>query len=564
MGPIKLNLYLLYIKYTFNNEKVTLKKKRDYKPKLKVNMKDLKQKIQAAVNLYKSGDFAKCEEITNKLIQSNSRVVFLYNLLGLVLTAQKRNDEAVNCYNEGIKIDPNYAMIYNNLGIIYYNKSSIGKDFESNIRKAEEFYKKAIKLNPKIPEANSNLGNLYNSIGRDDESIKYHKLAISADPKYFYSYLNIANVYVAIGKFTEAKKYLNELISLNPSFAPAHRLLSRITKYTKKTSHLLELEKLYKKIKSNNHIDKMNIAFSLGKANEDIGEINKSFKYYETANKINRSLINFSITDEKKYFEEIKKTFNGSIFNKYKKYAISNDSSIFIVGMPRSGTTLIEQILSSHTKVFGADEVIYIPKLIDKYFGKNKLNSYLQEAFDFHKEDLTKMAEEYILLMKTISKNSIKTTDKLPTNFLNIGLIKLILPKSKIIHCYRNPKDNIFSIFKNHFPGNKIIFASDLNETVEYYNLYNDLMDFWNKLIPNFILNLKYEELIKNTEKEVKKLLYFCDLPWESKCLEFYKNKRPIKTASDTQVRSKIYSTSVNKWKNYERFLEKYYDKLKV
>ena len=340
--------------------------------------------------------------------------------------------------------------------------------------------------------------------------------------------------------------------------------MSRITKYTKKTSHLAELENLYKKIESVEDINKMNIAFALGKANEDIGEVDKSFKYYETANKINRININFSINEEKKYFDEIKNTYDKNIFEKFKKFAVNDASSIFIVGMPRSGTTLIEQILSSHTKVFGADEIIYLPQLIDKYFNQNKLNLFLQEVFDFDKNDLTKMAKEYISMTQSISKNYEKITDKLPKNFLHIGLIKLILPKSKIIHCKRNPKDNIFSIFKNHFPGNKINFASDLIETVEYYNLYHDLMSFWNKLIPNFILNIKYEDLIKNTKSEVKQLLNFCDLSWENDCLEFYKNKRPVRTASDTQIRNKIYTTSVNKWKKYESFLEKYYDKLKI
>jgi len=376
--------------------------------------------------------------------------------------------------------------------------------------------------------------------------------------------LNIANVYITIGNFNEAIKYLNESIKLNPNFTTAHRSLSRVTKYTKKNSHLFQLENLFKKLESNDDTNKMDIAFALGKANEDIGEIDKSFQYYEIANKINRSKINFSIVEEKKYFDEIKKTYTNNLFSKYKKFAVNNKSSIFIVGMPRSGTTLIEQILSSHKKVYGADEVIYLPKLVDEYFGQNKLNLFLQEVFDFDKENLTKVAEEYILLMKSISGNSEKTTDKLPANFLNIGLIKLILPESKIIHCCRNPKDNIFSIFKNHFTSNKITFASDLDETVEYYNLYIDLMNFWNKLIPNFILNLKYEDLVKDTEIEVKKLLNFCELPWEKNCLEFYKNKRPIKTASDTQVRNKIYATSVNKWKKYERYLEKYYDKLKI
>ena len=527
-------------------------------------MNDLKQKVETAVNLYKSTNFAKCEEITNKLIELNPKMVFLYNLLGLALTAQKKNDEAIECYNKGIKIDPNYAMIYNNLGTIYYNKNSVGKNFETNIKKAEDLYKKAIKLNPKIPEANSNLGNLYNSIGKNDESIKYHELAISADPKYLFSYLNIANVYIAIGNFDEAKKYLKKSIVANPNFTPAHRQISRITKYTKKTPHLFELESLFKKIKLRDDLNKMNIAFALGKANEGLCEYDKSFQYYQIANKINRANINFSISKEKKYFDEIKNTYNNNLFEKMKKFSISNESSIFIVGMPRSGTTLIEQILSSHTKVFGADELIYFPLLIEKYFGENKLNSFLQGILDFDKKNLTKMAEEYIYSIKSISNNSNKITDKLPKNFLNVGLIKLILPKSKIIHCYRDPKDNIFSLFKNHFPGNKINFASDLNEIVEYYNLYNDLMKFWNNLIPNFILNIKYEDLIKNTDNEVKKLLNFCELPWESNCLEFYKNKRPIKTASDTQVRNKIYNTSVNKWKKYEMFLEKYYKKLNV
>ena len=153
-------------------------------------MEILKEKIQEAVNLFKDGNLAKSEKITLKLIESNTKIPFLYNLLGLIFNAQNRIDEAVVSYNKGIKIDPNYAMIFNNLALIYYNKSLKDKNFESNIKKAEELYKKSININPKIPEANSNLGNLYNSIGKNNESIKYHKLAISADSKYLYSYLN--------------------------------------------------------------------------------------------------------------------------------------------------------------------------------------------------------------------------------------------------------------------------------------------------------------------------------------------------------------------------------------
>jgi len=527
-------------------------------------MKNLELEIHEVVKLYKSGKFSKCEENTKKLIKKNPNVAFLYNLAGLVLNAQNRNDEALEFYNKGLEIDPKYAMIYNNLGLIYHNKNALGKNFEANIIKAEELYKKSLKLNPNIPEANSNLGNLYNLIGKNKESIKYHKQAISADPKYYFSYLNLAYVYISIGDFKEAKKYLNECISKNPNFSLAHRALSRITKYSQKNSHFIQLKNLYNKINKEDDINKMNLAFALGKANEDIEDFEESFFYYNAANSIHRTKINFSLEKEKYYFEELKNTYSSKILQKYNNYGSKDSSAIFILGMPRSGTTLIEQILASHSKVYGGDELNFIPKLINKYFSHDSINHFLQGIYNFDISILKKMGDEYISLLKSISMNSEKITDKLPANFLNIGLIKLILPNSKIVHCYRNPKDNIFSIFKNYFPGNKIKFASDLYETVEYYNLYFDLMKFWNNKMSDFIFNIKYEDLINNTDKELKRLLNFCDLDWENNCLKFYDNKRAIKTASDTQVRNKIYNTSINLWKNYEKFLNKYYEKLEV
>ena len=178
--------------------------------------------------------------------------------------------------------------------------------------------------------------------------------------------------------------------------------------------------------------------------------------------------------------------------------------------MPRSGTTLIEQILSSHPKVFGADEVETIPYLIKKNFRDHNLRLFFDGIINFDKENLRKIGDEYISKMRDFSSNSEKTTDKLPINFLSIGLIKLILPNSKIIHCLREPRDNIFSIFKNNFTSNKVNYAYDLNEIIDYYNLYHDLMSHWNTILPNFIYNVKYESLISNTESEIRDLLKFC------------------------------------------------------
>jgi hypothetical protein len=232
--------------------------------------------------------------------------------------------------------------------------------------------------------------------------------------------------------------------------------------------------------------------------------------------------------------------------------------------MPRSGTTLVEQILSSHPKVFGGDEQIFIANILKKYFGNSDLRLFFGGIVDFDKNNFKKMGDEYLQEMKKISNSSKITTDKMTENFLSIGFIKLILPKSKIIHCHRNPKDNCLSVFKNHFPGGKIRYSYDLKQIVNYYNLYLDLMNYWYNLFPNFILNIKYENLISKPEVQIRKLLKFCDLNWNDACLNFHNNKRSIKTASDIQARQKIYSSSVDSWKRYEKFLKPYFEKLNI
>jgi len=522
-------------------------------------MINIKEQIQSAINIYKSGNLNKAEEVTNKLIAKNPRVVFLYNLLGLILSGQKKIDEAIECYKKGLEIDPNYAMIYNNLGSIFFSFPS-----HKNIKKSEEFYKKSILLDKKIPEPHNNLGNLYKSLNRFDEAIKYFNKAIEIDSKLSFVHHNLATTYITTGKFDEAKHHFEAAIKISPNFILAHRGLSRVTKYNKETKHLNELNRLYQEIKSKDLENKMELAFSLGKAYEDIKSFDKSFMFYKEGNEICRKKIIFSIENEKKNFKTIKSTFNKKLFDKYKKSGFQNTYPIFIVGMPRSGTTLVEQILSSHPKVFGADEIDFMPNLVKKNFKDNDLRLSFEDIDKLNEKNLTEIGKDYIKKIKVISKNHDRSTDKLPINFLLIGFIKLILPDSKIINCYRDPKDNCLSIFKNHFTSGRVNFGYDLNEIVQYYNLYADLMKHWNNALPNFIYNLKYEDLISNSELQIKKLVNFCNLKWSESCLNFHNNSRPIKTASDTQARSKIYNTSINYWKNYEKNLGKYFINLKI
>ena len=520
-------------------------------------MKNLKKDIQSAVNVFRSGNLTKAEEDTKKLIKLNPNIAFLHNLLGLILAGQEKFDGAITSYQDGLKLDPNFAMIYNNLGLLFFNKRS-----SININKSEDFYKKSISLNSNIAEPHNNLGSLYNSIGKYDDAGKYFKNAIDIDQNFTVAHYNLGSLFITLGKFNDAKKSLKRAIELSPNFIRAHRILSRIIKYSYKEKHLDELINLNKKANMISVNDQVELNFALGKAHEDIKEFDKSFKYYERANFLYRKSINFSIKDEMKNFKIVKNIFNKKLFNKLKGGGSKNKTPIFIIGMPRSGTTLTEQILATHPDVFGADEVETIPYLVKKYFDGKNLNEIFQNFDQRDKNEFKIIGDEYISKMKDFSNNSSRITDKLPLNFFWIGLIKLILPNAKIVHCYRNPEDNIFSIFKNNFTSNKVTYAYKLNEIIDYYNLYFDLMNYWKNLLTNFIYDIKYEKLISNTKNETEKLLKFCDLKWSDKCLEFYNNKRPIKTASDTQVRNKIYKSSIDLWKNYEIYLKEYYDKI--
>ena len=513
----------------------------------------LQKKIEHLLNLFKSKKLSKAEFLGKELIKTYPNNVILYNILGLVLTYQKKINEAIEWYEKGITIKPDFAMIYNNLGSIYKLKEKYTK--------AENYYKKSINLDSKIPETQNNLGNLYIALNKYQKAITCYKNGLKINPKFITCHYNLGVAYKSIGKFEEAKRHLEKAIGFNKFFYTAHRILSQLTKYTVNDDHFILLKKLYEDRKIID-INKKEIAFALGKASEDIGNFSKAFKYYSEGNHLYRKNITFSIKNEKKEFNNIKKVFNEKLLNKFKQSGYLNAKPIFIVGMPRSGSTLVEQILSNHPKVFGGDELNFITNLVNKYFDNKASGLFLENIINIDKKKLKEIGQEYISNLNKISDKSERVTDKFLINFKWIGLIKLILPKSKIVHCVRNSKDNCLSIFKNYFISNKLSFAYNFEEIVEFYSLYSDLMRYWKNILPKFVLDIKYEKIIQNPEKQIRNLLKECNLSWNDNCLKFYNNKRPIKTASDTQARKKIYKSSLDSWRNYEKDLKKLFKKL--
>ena len=302
-------------------------------------------------------------------------------------------------------------------------------------------------------------------------------------------------------------------------------------------------------------IDKATLMFAISKSYEDQKDYENSFKFFKKANDIQKKIHkNYSIKQEVKLFEKIKKIFEKVNFTKYTQ-DYNNKKLIFIVGLPRSGTTLSHQILAAHSKVYGAGEVV----ILDQFMKKSINNQNFISLFESHSinndEKIKSIVNNYFSKISYIKTSKNIILDKNPLNFQWLGFIKILFPNAKIIHCSRNLKDTALSIYKNSFEINSIVWSNWQEDLVQYISIYLNLMKFWEKKIPNFIYNLNYEKLINNPEEQVEKLINFCELNWEEDCLNFNKKATPIKTVSVTQARKPIYKTSLNSYEKYHNYL---------
>jgi tetratricopeptide (TPR) repeat protein len=503
---------------------------------------EAEREAQIILNYFKARDYISAEAKAKKLIKKFPNFQAVYNLLGLCLQSQKKFQEAIKYYKIAIQNNPNFFVAINNLGLTYHNMY--------DLKNAQHYYERAIEINPKFTHPISNLGNIKKELNNYEEAIKCYKLALSIDNKLYIVIHNLGMAYQALGKFKESKKYFESVLKINPKFTRADRGLSMSLKYDINNPHLKIMENKIKD-QSLNNFQKIELHFGLGKAYEDIKNYKKSFENYKLGNKIKRDTIKYQISDDVKLFENIKNSFSGIDFKNLENVGNKNDKMIFILGMPRSGTTLVEQIIANHKNVYGAGELRDLTQIIKENF---LVNDKIKFPKKFNIKDhnfFSNMGTKYLENLDRYNTNKNYITDKAPGNLKWIGLIKLILPKSKIIHCTRDPKDNCLSLFKNLFEG-ELNFSYNLEEAAKYYRLYQNLIEFWKQLLPDFIYDISYEKLVENQEFESRKLLDFCNLDWDKNCLTFYRNKRGIVTASFAQARKPIYKNSVKSWQNYK------------
>jgi len=355
------------------------------------------------------------------------------------------------------------------------------------------------------------------------------------------------------GKLDNAIQSYRCALSINPDYATAHRNLAHLKRHTEYDNEIQEMEALHRKPDITTE-QRMNLAFGLGKAFEDLGEYEKSIKFILEGNELKRGTFTYNISEDMDFINNLKNVFNSQLCRQHTGGGHGNNTPIFIVGMMRSGSTLVEQILASHSLVYGAGELSDLSNVAQHSSEKMTGTKFPFCVAELSPQNLKNLGADYTKRLRRFSGSVKYITDKALNNFLYIGMIKLILPNAKIIHCQRDPKDVCLSIFKNCFTKAHM-YAYDLKELGEYYKLYRDLMDYWYNILPETIFDIQYEDIVGNQEDTTRKLLEHCELPWDKACLSFHQTVRPVRTASAEQVRRPIYNSSVGLWRQYEQHL---------
>ena len=493
---------------------------------------NLKNKFEELKKKYLQKKNDEVIEECNKILKKNKIDVF-YNLLCLAYNNKGNFLEAINVMKNALKQNPKNADFFNNIGMSYANIFKY--------KKAEEYYNQGLEIDKNNLHIINNLANLKKDLDKSDEAVELYKKILSKQPDAIAAMYNLASLYNTMGEFNKSKKIFFDILNIKSNLTEADRIISQMTTYDKDHSHFINMKNKL----SDTSLDEqalMHLHYALGKAYNDQKEYDLSFKNFKKANDLSKKINKYDFQIDSQRFSKIKTKFNSLENIKLDK---NNRKFLFIIGMPRSGTSLTEQIVSSHEKVFGGGELPYIGRIFKNYFEFNEKISM---------NDLLKCKEDYIEFTNNIDSSNKVLTDKAPLNFFYIGFILKFLPNSKFINVVRNPIDNCWSLYKNHFPT-KIDFANDLGDLVNYYKNYRDLIEFWKNLFPSQIYDLKYENLVNNTRTEVEKLLKFCSLEWDDKCLNHQKNKRVIKTISYNQARKPIYNSSVKSFKGYEDYL---------
>lgn len=503
------------------------------------------EEVRRAEQLRKEGHSRLAADLLRKVLEKDSDHFEANYLLGMLYHREGQNSAAISFLVKATKQRPADFAATINLGIVQRE--------EGLLSEAQINLEKAVAIQPRNPTAHVTLGMLLMDRNELDYALSELEQALRLDSGDPMTYARIGMLMQVRGEPETAASNYRKVIDINPLDGTAHRSLAFVQRQTEYNEDIRRMEAAIRSPEAS-HWDRMLLGYALGKVFDDLGQFDQAFDYLHTANQLHRQSFSYSVENQKLFFERHKAGLDRELLEHCNNHVIDDNTPVFVVGMPRSGTSLVEQILASHPLAFGAGEVEYTRLFVDM------IESTTQKPFplDIRKvapQKLEKAGRTYIEKLRFNAGSAERVIDKLPHNFLRVGLFAAVMPQAKIVLCEREPLDNCLSIYQ-HFFGKAHGYASDLSDLGSYYRLYQGLMDWWEKILPGHMYRVNYEQLVNDTDNQVRQLLEFCELPFDDNCLSFHRTRRHVKTPSASQVRQPVYQNSIGRWKNYERHLK--------
>ena len=579
-------------------------------------LKPSEAQLTSLLQLYQSGRFAEAEAAATSLTEQFPEHPFAWKVLGSVLQKQSRVDESLVAKQRVLDLSPLDAESHNNLGNALHEACRYVE--------AEDRFRRAIALKADYAEAYSNLGNTLRTLGRFGEAITVcvsatelkpdyaiahchlgnalkdlerfaeaatsYEQAIKLDPNYALAYNNLGVALQELGRLGEAEASYTKAISLEPALAEAynnlataHAEMGRLgaaensylraiklapnsaevlrnfansaTRLDPESEPVVQMREVYRNPRITDH-DRCQICFALAKVSQDLGDYASAFQYFAEGNALRKKQLGYDIKTDVELFANLKASYlKLATHIPPQKPQKGTIIPVFIVGMPRSGTTLVEQIVSSHPQVTGAGELGFISKFGSPLLsGSGVLNHHSLQLF----------REQYLSAIGERSGGNVLVTDKMPQNFRFLGLISLALPEARVIHVRRNPAAVCWANYAQYFSRRSLGYLYSMDDILAYYQLYTDLMAFWERSLAINIYDVDYELLTEKQEQETRRLIDQLNLEWDDACLSPENNDRRVATASNLQVREKIYQGSSERWKRYRPYLDGALDHLDI
>ncbi len=508
----------------------------------------LSQALSRAISAYNAGKLVEAEQICQQIININPDLFDALHLLAAAQSGLGKKEMALVNYDRALKVRPHSAEVLSNRGVTLHELK--------RFKEALASYDRALKVRPDYAEALSNRGHTLSQVGELDSALVHYRRALALKPNLTNLHVNIGNALKELGQLPEAQKAYLDAIRLDPGNTLAYLNFVDSALFLPGDPHLAAMEALAAKIERLSKTDRVWLHFALGKAYADLKDYRRSFEHLLKGNAAKRAMISYDEKSALAFFDRIEAVFTPELMKAKSGGGEPSPRPIFVIGMPRSGTTLIEQIIASHPMVHGAGELQTLNDVILAAHGPDGNKIPFPECVPaFDASALQQIGARYVESIRKLAPSSERVTDKMLQNYYLAGLIHLALPNAKIIHTIRNPVDTCVSCFARLYSA-ELSYTCDLGELGRYYKRYQGLMAHWRRVLPqNRILDVRYEEVVADLEGQARRIIAHCGLSWDKRCLSFHETIRPVKTASATQVRQPIYQTAVGRWRVYEEQL---------